>query len=104
MEEIYFYKHDIERSILHVHYIIMRVLLTTLIDLIKLNRVKIMLNLIMTDHILNVIIVITKVIINLSCRIIYLLAIKCSPSSMFSRDCKSGNLRVRKIYTNYVVP
>lgn len=75
MEEIYFYKHDIERSILHVHYIIMRVLLTTLIDLIKLNRVKIMLNLIMTDHILNVIIVITKVIINLSCRIIYLLAI-----------------------------
>lgn len=33
-----------------------------------------MLNLIMTDHILNVIIVITKVIINLSCRKIYLLS------------------------------
>lgn len=73
---------------------------------LKPNRVTIMLNLIMTDHILNVIIVITKVIINLSCRIIYLLAIKSSPSSMFSRYCKSGNLRVRKIYTSYmyVVP
>lgn len=40
---------------------------------LKPNRVKIMLNLIVTNQILNVIIVITKVMINLSCRKIYLL-------------------------------